>query len=147
MKSVQFGEIGETPRKEFVFSIHDPPIAIEQATPLRSSSDNYKSVLSRPKTVKEDAPLKENEFGTPQGRENRPTTSRGKARPSPDEFADYIIPPPLASEVKSPSVILFESDEEAEVPSDPLPSGDEIGETARNRTTLAIFLFSCALQA
>lgn len=26
---------------------------------------------------------------------NRPKTSRGKQRPSPDEFTDYIIPSPL----------------------------------------------------
>jgi len=37
------------------------------------------------------------------GRVSRPTTSRGKAHPSPDEFFDYVIPSPVKASARPES--------------------------------------------
>ena len=85
-KHINIGEVGETPKKISIFNRDDPASSLSLATPQRSNNNNIKSVLRTSK----------NEFMTNNNSniDDRPKTSRGKAMPSPDEFADYVIPSP-----------------------------------------------------
>jgi hypothetical protein len=49
-------------------------------------------------------------FSPPSAVYDRPKTSRGKARPSPDEFFDYVVPSPSQPErsnFNNPSLMVF----------------------------------------
>ena len=148
-KRFNIGAGGETPKKQYVFSIYDAPTAIPKATPLKdddkdSSPSNLppapahvpkksaltatsKYSLSEDIDLSADVPMppvpprvpsrpskyiptaldspttvttKENTRSNAVNKsalfamDSRPKTSRGKSCPSPDEFADYIIPSP-----------------------------------------------------
>lgn len=96
---------GETPRKEVLFSRMDAPNTVPSATPLRQNSlglplrsslstkscENRTTETQSHNTTTDSTPDKNY---MPLKLPERPSTSRGKAHPSPDEFTTYIKPSP-----------------------------------------------------
>ena len=88
---------GETPRKEVFFSRDEPPLSVGNATPQRlenlglplKSSLSAKSTPAPPVSGPTNN-TPEKMTAAPMRVPDRPTTSRGKAHPSPDEFTNYI---------------------------------------------------------
>lgn len=124
-RSVFLGNFkGETPRKLQFFSKFDAPDAVGAASPHRADQQlPIKSALSKsalPVTV----PEEEEEQGDPRSPSPqastlsrmpaRPTTSRGKARPSPDEFADYVQASPPRAELDALKVVVFDKGDDDE---------------------------------
>jgi hypothetical protein len=114
---VNLGTEGDTPRKEFSFDREAPPTSIETATPQRSSNSNNNVLKSGLKKFSKYETINENsEFSSPPSSNSnpysRPKTSRGKAQPSPDEFANYIIQSPQHTNVDSEKVMFFHSNED-----------------------------------
>jgi len=116
-KRVFLGSVkGETPRKEFYFMRDDAPSSVSSATPDKAqlaaplkSSLSVKSVVASPPPVNNTA-TPEKAGSLPIRLPERPTTSRGKAHPSPDEFASYISSsPPKAHESDKRVVVSFNS--------------------------------------
>ena len=99
-RRVQIGTVkGSTPKKVAYFNKDEAPSKIEIATPLRGTEGF--------------APLK----GALKGSSNaggRPTTSRGIARPSPDEFCNYISPSPDRNDLLQRRVLVFDDDNDSE---------------------------------
>ena len=95
-KSVNIGKVkGETPRKVFYFNKGEAPNEIESATPERAFfADDMplQGVLKKYTIPIAEEPAADS-FSSPQA-DGRPSTSRGKQRPTPEEFADYVVPSP-----------------------------------------------------
>lgn len=88
---------GETPRKTALFWRDEAPSNVGNATPLRQEQMAglpLKSALSKSAQLPAmAAPLSNatpDKVVLPSRMPERPTTSRGKAQPSPDEFTNYI---------------------------------------------------------
>ena len=120
-KRVFLGSIkGETPRKEFYFMRDDAPNSVNSATPDKAqlavplkSSLSTKSVVASPPVNTTTTPEKAG-GSFPTRLPERPTTSRGKAHPSPDEFASYISSsPPKAYESDKRMVLSFNNNSHA----------------------------------
>lgn len=117
-KSVNIGRVkGETPRKVFYFSKNEAPTEIESATPERVffAEAPLKGLLRASSYPDDDEVNEEDMYSSPQPSE-RPSTSRGKKKPTPDEFADYVVPSPerTVKATESPlqgKVLVFEKDE------------------------------------
>lgn len=96
-RSVNVGKVkGETPRKIFYFRKEEAPNEVESATPERAffAEEPLKGVL-KTSIVPSASPSKEvDSYSSPQSSSERPSTSRGKQKPTPDEFADYVVPSP-----------------------------------------------------
>ena len=118
-RSVFLGNFkGETPRKLQYFSRFDAPDAVGAASPNRAEQQQPpKSALSRsalPPMVPEEVLQSDPRSPSPTAASAltrmpaRPTTSRGKARPSPDEFADYVQSSPPRAELDAFKVIVFD---------------------------------------
>ena len=134
VKKVNVGTVkGETPRKIFYFNKLDAPDQVESATPERAFFGEdvpLKSMLKKVSAVVEEAP--EDPYTSPET-STRPTTSRGKSRPSPEEFASYVVPSPKGN--SSPSVegkvLVFDDDEDNEaVDVTDTANGGEVRRTA-----------------
>lgn len=117
-KKVFLGKMkGETPRKETFFSSFDAPNAIGSASPLRVNPGSLpiKSALMRnaPPVMmaEQDVDARSTPPKAPARMPDRPTTSRGKARPSPDEFADYVQPSPQKELDKCKVVFFTDNDD------------------------------------
>ena len=118
-RRVQIGSAkGETPRKLTFFNRLDEPSKIEMATPERDGVMPVKGALKLTSKFVETV-SQEAVFSSPNkspvvraGAPNRPTTSRGKARPSPEEFFDYVVPSPDRNAALDfvPSTLRFEPD-------------------------------------
>jgi hypothetical protein len=95
-KSVNIGKVkGETPRKVFYFNKGEAPNEIESATPERAFfADDMplQGVLKKITIPIAEEPAADS-YASPQA-DGRPSTSRGKQRPTPEEFADYVVPSP-----------------------------------------------------
>jgi len=92
-------EKGETPKKGIFFYRDDIPSNIEIATPERDGMLPQKGALRLVSkfvdSVTTDAVYSSPQKSvTPTCAAGRPTTSRGKARPSPEEMFDYVVPSP-----------------------------------------------------
>jgi hypothetical protein len=98
VRRVSLGQVkGETPRKVYYFNKNDAPSEVEKATPQRGAFFNENEPLKS--AIKEDSmerivEASENDPFQSPPLTDRPTTSRGKARPSPEEFFDYVVPSP-----------------------------------------------------
>jgi len=93
-RRVQIGTVkGETPRKMTYFSKLDAPNAVESATPERQDQLPLKGALKFSAFDEDEDDSEPDPYGSPEVT-SRPTTSRGKARPSPDDFFDYVVPSP-----------------------------------------------------
>ncbi len=104
-RRVQIGAVkGETPRKMTYFNKYAPPNDVEIATPLRAEGM---------------VPLKSSLKGLPSsiahggGGEDRPTTSRGIARPSPDDFYNYISHSPDRDLLQRKVLVFGDDDKDA----------------------------------
>jgi len=99
-RRVNIGSVkGETPKKGIFFYLDDVPSNIEIATPERDGALPQKGALRAVSkfidTVATEAKFSSPEKpATPPSSNVRPTTSRGKARPSPEEMFDYVVPSP-----------------------------------------------------
>ena len=91
-KSVNLGAAGDTPKKVTTYQKLGAPSDLDLASPTRlmlappllSATSKYGDAEVPPADP----------FSSPTGGiSGRPKTSRGKARPSPDEFTDYVISP------------------------------------------------------
>ena len=114
VKRVNIGAVkGETPRKIFYFNKLDAPDQVESATPERAFFGEdvpLKSLLKKAiDTVDEE--VEENPYASPES-SSRPTTSRGKSRPSPEEFASYVVPSPERGSGSVEGKVLVFGDEE-----------------------------------
>ncbi len=69
---------GQTPKKIFTYNKEDPSSYVPSATPTRMEDYQNKEQLRSSLSF-----------------DLRPKTSRGTSRPSPDAFADYVVPSPL----------------------------------------------------
>lgn len=86
-KHVNVGQEGSTPKKFFHFDKSFPPsrsILPDKISTTNSTTAKLKKPLQSPAAPQKFSP-------------SRPTTSRGKSHPSPDEFYDYVIPSPEPS--------------------------------------------------
>ena len=95
-KSVNIGKVkGETPRKVFYFSKHEAPNEVESATPERVffADAPLKGLLKTNNAPGGSSSREADSYSSPQP-SVRPSTSRGKKKPTPDEFADYVVPSP-----------------------------------------------------
>lgn len=103
-RSINLGKSGETPKKQLIYSIHEAPNTVQQATPLRGSNNNGaipRGVLAATSKIPPTVETNPDPYSSPTGTSKdigrvyeRPKTSRGKSCPSPDEFYDYVIPSP-----------------------------------------------------
>ena len=115
VKKVNIGAVkGETPRKIFYFNKLDAPDQVESATPERAffgDDGPLKSLLKKASPVAEEAPV--DPYTSPEA-STRPTTSRGKSRPSPEEFASYVVPSPErgSSSPVEGKVLVFDDDDD-----------------------------------
>ena len=122
-RRVYLGKIkGETPRKEIFFSRDDAPNTVGSATPQRqellgaplksSLSSKSSSANFLPSAASDGTPEK---LALPPRQPERPTTSRGKAHPSPDEFANYIqqSPPSKVDFERGTSTVMSFADDAA----------------------------------
>jgi len=135
-KKINLGVEGETPIKSYAFRQDLPPSSIPRASP--QSSDNNDNLDGRPSTapsgVLMDTPAREqaaerrrmhysqmdyeqrkfaseNTFSSP---EARPSTSRNVAKPSPEMFADYVVPSPTSDLSMRPEILRFQQGGEGE---------------------------------
>jgi hypothetical protein len=124
---------GETPKKVFYFNKEDEPTRIQKATPERDGIPLKGALRVR----QEQASVQEvDPFASPTQNLNqgRPTTSRGKARPSPDEFANYVVPSPDRSYLKSvASTLVFDEYEDSSTDQEGSYPGREF-KTGKNST-------------
>lgn len=97
-RKVFLGAEGETPKKVRTFEGMLAPSEVDLASPDRAHMQE-KTVLSRvSKYASVDDEQSADPYSSPQERTTRPKTSRGKARPSPEEFVDYVVSPTLSPE-------------------------------------------------
>ena len=116
-KSVNIGQVqGETPRKQTFFYRQDAPDTIESATPERTDG-----VYPLKGALKATVPLFALEafptdpYASPLADASRPTTSRGKSHPSPDEMFDYVVKSPEKDQhLRSAATTLVFSPDEAD---------------------------------
>jgi hypothetical protein len=87
-KRVQLGVEGDTPKKVAHYERAAAPWETVRASPSRTLP--ARTVLTA--TSKYPDPPAADPFASPPP-SDRPKTSRGKARPSPDEFTDYVVSP------------------------------------------------------
>ena len=110
-RKVQIGNTkGETPRKEQFFNQEDAPDSIESATPERATEGIPMKGVLKFSALPEEQEV--DMYASPQASSTRPTTSRGKSRPSPDEFFDYVVPSPQKSEGGAVVTLVFDSPEQ-----------------------------------
>ena len=111
-RSVNVGQVkGETPRKQTYFYRQDAPDTIESATPERTEG-----AVPMKGVLKATAPLEAfpaaDPYSSPLADAGRPTTSRGKSRPSPDEMFDYVVRSPENDKHPvPPTTLVFDSPE------------------------------------
>ena len=150
-KSVNVGKVkGETPRKIFYFSKNEAPNEIESATPERVFfADAPLKGLLRPSSYPDcDEAKTRDKYSSPSLYE-RPSTSRGKKKPTPDEFADYVGPSPERTLKTSESplqgkVLLFEDETSEEVKSSTEPEVQKYSKTDEI-VAVGCWLFGSAL--
>ena len=93
-------EKGETPKKGIFFYRDDIPSNIEIATPERDGVLPQKGALRLVSKFVDSVTTEAGVYSSPEKSvtptcaAGRPTTSRGKARPSPEEMFDYVVPSP-----------------------------------------------------
>ncbi len=98
-RRVNIGLEGETPKKQVRYGLLDPPSSIS------SSLLSYAASSAIPAE-------------NPRSEEGRPKTSRHKQHPTPDEFADYVVPSPQRTRCQEePASIIFNEVREGYVPS------------------------------
>lgn len=165
-RRVNLGDSGTTPQKRFVFERDAPPTSIPQATPTRRNPDIIKSVLNW-NVDEESEDVEECPYSSPKSKDSeasafgysRPKTSRGKARPSPDEFADYVVRSPSSpinsKDFAPPRVLKFDqfgankqlADEDVEESSvDTESNSAEFDDEEQMLGLLACWLVGCSLQ-
>ena len=99
-RRVQLAKSGLTPKKVQTFNKEEPSSYVPLATPTRSldftsNNNNGNSLKSSLRNI--DAKQTVPPAPVPTSADisySRPKTSRGTSRPSPDEFASYVVPSP-----------------------------------------------------
>ncbi len=100
---------GETPRKETYFYKEDAPDSMESATPERADGPVPKGALKYFNSLSEADEEEEVDPYSSPPQDLRPTTSRGKSHPSPDEFFDYVVPSPEKDRGLPATTLVFDS--------------------------------------